>query len=152
MLTRLLGGLLVLFVGVLASPPALAQDRQYEVGQVWAYEAENAGDDGVLIIQRIERAEDTRWPFDIYHISLIADVQVGEMGELEVGHLPVARETLDISVTELRDREMTQFADWEVGYSEWKSAQGGVFDISLSQIIDFLAGMMTQTNQHGGAH
>ncbi len=144
MLTKSFGAFFALFAAMLAGAPALADDGQYEVGQVWTYEAQEGSDDATLVIQRIDRAEDTDWPYDIYHISLFIDVPVGEMDELAISHLPVSRETLDQSTLELSDRKIIQFADWRAGYNEWERANGGVFTIGLADIIEILAGAMTQ--------
>ena len=147
--------LFVAFLALVAAFPALAQERAYEEGQVWSYEAENVGDDGALIIQRIERAEDTPFDFDIYHVSMFVDVPLGDMEQLVVGHLPVSRETLDSAVREPSERDMSEFADWEAGYREWKNAEGGVFTIPMTEIIDILVDMMAQhvlEPRHGASH
>jgi len=135
-------------LALMVALPAHAEERSYEVGQVWAYEVDNAGDDGALIIQRIDRAEETGWPTDIYHISMVVEVQLGEMDQLEIGHLPVSRETLDSAVTQPSERDMIVFADWNEGYKEWQRAEGGVFTVGLSEVIDVLLEIMAPRTAH----
>ena len=153
--TERMRALFVAFLAFIAAFPALAQDRVYEEGQVWAFDVENSGDDNALIIQRIEPAEDTGFPYDVYHISMFVDIPLGEMDELVVGHLPVSRETLDASVTETSERDMSTFSDWEEGYREWQNAKGGVFTIPMDEIVAFLVELMTQQviqPKHGSTH
>ena len=155
MATKSMRALFIGFLAFLLALPAHAQDRTYEEGQVWAYEVENAGDENALIIQRIERAEDTPFDFDIFHVSMFVDIPMGDMEVLEVGHIPLSRQTLDSGVIAPSDRDMSTFSNWEEGYREWKSAQGGVFTIPMTEVVDMLVEIMSQhvvEPKHGASH
>jgi hypothetical protein len=72
----------------------------------------------------------------VYHISVIG-VRVGGQPEPgPIGHLPVAKETLDASVIRLSPTSPA-FPDVEEGIAEWRKAQGGVFNIPMAEIIGF---------------
>ena len=81
----------------------------------------------------------------IYHISLIG-VHLGRNHDLTViGHLPVSKETLDKSVTALVE-SAAQFPDTTEGIEQWRKAKGGVFTISIAEIVT----IMDQTLQGNG--
>jgi hypothetical protein len=55
----------------------------------------------------------------------------------ELPHAPVARATLERSVTKL-SKSNVSFPDFQPGYDEWKSAKGGVFNVSVAEIVSFV--------------
>lgn len=128
----------VLFVAI----PAYAQPHQYAVGQVWEFEAEEPNSNVVIAIREIERIDTEAEPLEIFHISMSA-VELENALIPVVGHLPVSRETLDKSVTVQSDRRF-EATDFAAGIRTWREANGGVFTISLAEIIDFLNQMMKQ--------
>jgi hypothetical protein len=132
--------LLFLFVTLLLPAAASAEDeRTYTAGQVWEFQTEDVASDALLIIQQIDRAEETGFASDIFHISLVAKLTDGPQDELHIKHLPVSRATLDGAVTRLSDTRLI-FAEWEEGWALWKAQGGGVFTVSLNEIIAMLRG------------
>jgi hypothetical protein len=57
-----------------------------------------------------------------------------------LSHAPVSKETLDLSVTKKSSRvaSFPPMSEVDEGISEWQRAQGGVFTIPVSQIVDAL--------------
>jgi len=52
-------------------------------------------------------------------------------------HAPVSQQTLDASVTKLSSSDRS-FPPPDSGIEEWKQAKGGVFTITVAEIIDIL--------------
>lgn len=133
---RWLGALLALLA--MGAAPA---DR-YAAGQIWNYH-NRPQDAGSRI--KIQRAA-VFGGRPVYHIAVSGIQLAGEPGRV-TQHLPVSAQTLDASVT---DRATGDFAvtlaQTDEGIAEWERAQGGVFTITLSEIID----LIDQTMAGGG--
>ena len=109
-----------------------ASPTRYAEGQVWQYKTRIQDAGSLIKIQKIEKAERTT----IYHISIIG-IHLGPDASTPLQHAPVAQETLDASVTQQVPDPGT-FPDATEGIAEWRSAQGGVFTISLAEIAEVL--------------
>ncbi len=113
--------------------PATAQEREYAVGQVWAYETAPGDEGSVAIIREIGQIGPEYDPMTVYHISLLG-VRVPWLEEsTEVQHLPVSRETLDNSVTR-QTTTSARLPDYLEGKALWERDNGGVFTITLAEI------------------
>ena len=133
---------LLMMVGAAIQPSV---DR-YAVGQVWEYRT-RPGDEGSLLkIQRVEPYPNAPAgdALRVYHISIIG-VRLGpEHAPTDLQHLPVSEVTLDASVTR-RSESRAAFPTSDEGIAEWRAAQGGVFTISVAEIV----GIVDQTvSQH----
>ncbi|MFZ5747485.1 MAG: hypothetical protein ACOY45_07480 [Pseudomonadota bacterium] len=108
----------------------------YSAGQVWQYRTRPQDAGSRVKIQRVERIGDS----DVYHVSIVGLHFRTEQVIGTLPHLPVSRQTLDKSVTELAPSAPADFPDDAVdaGIAEWRRAEGGVFTISLAEIADFL--------------
>ena len=113
----------------------LAPQDRYAVGQIWEYRTRPSDEGSLLKIQRVE-------PFGpkgeaIYHISVIGlrfrNPDVGDV----LPHTPVCRDTLDASVTKRSDSSAI-FPDPPEGIAQWRDAQGGVFTMTVAEIIDLI--------------
>lgn len=127
---------LLLAVVAVVGLGGFAEPDRYAAGQVWAYHT-RPGDEGSLLkIQRIETLSGAgRGP--IYHISVIRfRLRNGDMTPA-LEHSPVSRETLDASVTALGDQSV-EFPDPGDGIARWKADNGGVFTITVAEIIDLI--------------
>lgn len=135
---KLFAALLALFgvTGQAADHPA------YAPGQVWEYRTRPADTGSLLKIQRVE-ADPRGKP--IYHISVIGAHLGGKDGQ-EVQHLPVSRETLDQSVIRL-SRSAILFPDPSAGIATWREANGGVFTISVAEIIGIIDAQMPSSSE-----
>ena len=110
-------------------------ETRYAEGQVWEYRT-RAGEEAALIrIQRIEPfpGADTAGGKRVYHISIVG-LRIGPERRIEaLPHAPVARETLDASVTRLAERR-AEFPSADEGIGIWRADRGGVFTITLAEI------------------
>ena len=117
---------------------AHASPSRYAVGQVWEYKTRSQDAGSTLKIQQIE----TLAGRNVYHISVIGVhlATPGFGGTLP--HLPVSDVTLDASVTRLSASNVP-FPSVAVqeGIAAWRKATGGVYTISVFQIIDIVDDM-----------
>jgi nitrogen fixation protein FixH len=110
-----------------------AEPDRYAAGQVWEYRT-RPGDEGSLLkIQRIETIPGHKAE-PIYHISVIRFRVLNAETEPVLEHSPVSRQTLNASVTQLGDQTV-EFPDPSNGIALWKADNGGVFTISVAEII-----------------
>ena len=141
---RRLTAFLLLFV--FAAPLAAEQDRNYEIGQVWAFETAPVDDGALIKIQEIEFIGPDDAPMEVFHISMIGVNYSPVPGNDVVQHLPVSRETLDMSVTSLASSDR-DFPDHGEGIAMWREANGGVFTVSLAEITEVLRESYAQMQQ-----
>ena len=136
---------IALMLGLAGAGAAWAQTDHpaYAAGQVWTYHT-RPGDDGSLLkIQQVEDDPALTKLGPIYHISIIR-VHLGPTRGLnEIGHSPVSKETLDKSVVALVKTEAA-FPDASGGIEQWRAAKGGVFTISVAEIVDLIDKAVTQ--------
>jgi hypothetical protein len=102
----------------------------YQEGQVWHYRTRPGEERSLVKIQRIEESPDA--DETIFHISLIR--LAWRFGDA-LPHAPVSRSTLDRSVTHLA-AVFPDFPSVEEGIAEWKRASGGVYAVSLAEIVE----------------
>ena len=122
-----------------------AEDRDYAVGQVWEYENAPQDEGALLKIQAIETIKVRGVETQVFHISMIGVNYSGATDDDTIQHLPVSRETLDMSVT--RPGKTTRsFPDHRTGLAVWRKAVGGVFRISLAQITDAIRQRYSELN------
>lgn len=127
------------FALLLAAVPAvqaqaLQAPERYEAGQIWEYRTRPEDTGSLLRIQAIEEPGVAGDLGVVYHISIVGvRFTRGDLAP-EIGHLPVSRETLDASVTRLSSAT-PPFPDATPGIAEWRAAQGGVYTISLAEIV-----------------
>ena len=115
----------------LASP--VSPEARYAEGQVWEYRTRPGEEGSLLKIQHIEAAPAGAGE-QIYHISIIGVRLGGQTEAMPIQHLPVSRETLDASVTRLSNSR-PEFPSADEGIAEWRRAQGGVFTITIAEIV-----------------
>jgi hypothetical protein len=116
----------------LAPPVPAPRAPDYAEGQVWAYRTRPQDQGSVLRIQKIETLGQGT---SVYHISVIGVHFKGTSLSGELEHLPVSRQTLDDSVTQLSPSPAA-FPDAAPGIAQWRAAKGGVFTIPLARIVD----------------
>lgn len=141
---RQLCAFLLLFV--FAGPLAADEGGEYEVGQIWSFETDPADTGALIKIQAIEFIGPDEASMEVFHISMIGVNYSSIPGNDVVQHLPVSRETLDMSVTSIvsSDRD---FPDHSEGVAMWREANGGVFTISLAEIAEVLRESYAQMQQ-----
>jgi len=123
---------------LLAAPPAHAQTARFEVGQVWSLQPPM--DPAARIwIGRIEDNGQT------IHISLWGQPveTTGPLSSpLTAGHLPISAEALGSSVDRVVEEMPPADLPFEEGYADWSNARGGVFTISVADIVVVMVEMI----------
>ncbi len=115
------------------APSATAQETSFAVGQVWSLR-DPAFPDARIRIGRIEDGGRT------IHISLwgvpapVPEVTDVIGSPLVAGHLPITAEALRASVGTVSN-DQPPAIDFEGGYNAWREAQGGVFTLTVPQIV-----------------
>ena len=115
---------------------ASSGDR-YEIqpGQVWSYKTRPGEDVSTVTILRVE---------SLPKIGTIVHVRIegihlkncgGGPSPSTIQHAPFAREALDKSVTALIKSNVA-IPDYEEGYQEWLSHCGGVYTITLADMLN----------------
>ena len=111
-----------------------SEPDRYAAGQVWEYRTRPADTGSLLKIQRVDQDANLG---PIYHISVIGLSLRSQKMDPVLSHTPVSRETLDASVTRLSTKPST-FPDPSEGIAQWRSAGGGVFTITVAEIVEFV--------------
>jgi hypothetical protein len=123
---------------------AQASPTKYAVGQVWEYHTRPQDAGSLLKIQEITTLRDRK----VYHVSVVGVhfARPGIAGVLP--HAPVSEETLDASVTKLSSSSVAfpPLSSVDEGIAEWQRAQGGVFTIPVSEIIEFADKQISEAN------
>lgn len=129
-------------VMALCFAPSLASAQTFEVGQVWTLQAPMA-ETARVRVGRVEEGGQT------VHISLWGQPTdaPGMASPLIASHLPISAEALSRSVGTLVDDAPPADLQFEEGYASWHSAQGGVFTITVNEIVGALTEMMTRQLQ-----
>ena len=112
---------------------ALSEAATFAVGQVWTLHPP-LNPEARLRIGRMEDNGAT------VHISLWG-ISVAEPGlpiasPFVAGHLPISAEALAQSVDRLVNEPAPENLRFEEGYQTWRDAHGGVFTITVSEIVD----------------
>jgi len=103
---------------------------KYEEGQVWKYKARDNEKNSTITILKVE---DNVIRIRINGINVVSKANLA-MNELR--HAPIDIKSLDASVMEYAGLSK-QALDLS-GYEAWKKAKGGVFTITVSEIVDLI--------------
>jgi hypothetical protein len=138
----------LIIIQLFASEPATAKKANiYAEGQVWAYRARPSDKGSLIKIQKIENLDDSAKAEPIYHISIVGfRLNLPPSNKVFVPmlpHAPVSRQTLDMSVTRLV-KTSREFPSADSGIAEWRAARGGVYTISLAEVINTLEFALAQ--------
>lgn len=125
----------------------MAESDRYQPGQIWSYKATASDWRSLIKIQEIGQIGPKNDPVIVYHISMIGIAVPNAMEPIEIGHLPVSRQTLNGSVTKLMEYPgplEPRFPDHFEGKAQWERDNGGVFTITLREIADILRNQVTE--------
>ncbi|MCK4635307.1 MAG: hypothetical protein KAT32_00430 [Candidatus Moranbacteria bacterium] len=119
------------------------EKNKYETGQVWTYKTRENESDSKIYIVKIEEFGKDEFIYHIYVDNLkIENAQLGKQ-QTFLGHSPVSKVSLDLSVLEMVEKTKS-LPDINEGYNSWKDNNGGVFDISIKEIIEFVESMVNK--------
>ena len=126
--------------GDMRAPPEPSVSAQFETGQVWTYKTRPKEVGSRVIIGKIEKAPMIGIIVHAKIIGLHMKNPRPAKGPLpEIGHTPITESALKKSVITLTD-EVPNLEGFAEGYEAWLSAYqntgGGVFTLSLSEVVD----------------
>lgn len=133
---------------LMLSPIAVcnAQNADYHEGQVWEYQTRPGEAQSLLKIQLVESDNSAGDDAPIYHISIIGvNVGISDLWD-DLPHLPVSETTLDMSVVRLSNSQAA-FPDPSEGILVWREAHGGVFTVSVSEIVEIVEQTLATGNR-----
>lgn len=129
--------LLIAGLMLTCAPPALAEERTFEVGQVWTLRPPMEPTARI----RVGRVEDNGATI---HVSLwdVRPPVPQPPGALQrpiwASHLPISSVALSRSVDQLAQDPPPEHFDLEPGYQHWRQANGGVFTITVAEIVNVI--------------
>ena len=113
------------------------QGKPLKVGQEWQFEGRGVDPHPTLVIVRIEQLPKVG---EVVHVSVrgvrITNPRAPEGFSDNLPHMPFSRAAVERSVTKLV-HDSVALPPYQEGYDQWKSAQGGVFTISVKEALDF---------------
>lgn len=123
---------------------------EYSVGQIWEYKSRNSEENSRVYIVQIDQHEQLG---KIYHICVkdtrIKNPHIPGGVQFDLPHAPVDEETLKLSLIKLLG-ETNELPDISEGYKVWKEAfeagEAGVFNIPISQIIQYIEDIVQNRN------
>ena len=114
--------------------PQAATDPKFSPGQLWSYHTRKGEESSTITILRVE---------SLPKIGVIVHVRIegihlkncsGGPSPTSIGHSPISREALDQSVTKQLEQRRA-LPDYEAGYNKWRQACGGVYTISVADVL-----------------
>jgi len=133
-----LGGLLLVARNSLWGPAeSISSSGRYFPGQRWAIRGRALDPQPNVVIGRIESSTEGA----VFHVSLfgvhIATPRKPPDAVDELPHMPLSAAALDASVVQLLGSGDLAVG-FERGYSEWSKARGGVFSVSVADVLDLM--------------
>jgi hypothetical protein len=125
---------------------AFGATPEFEEGQAWAYKTRAGEEELTLLINKIE---DHPKLGRIYQISVTnLSIKAGPgLSTNRLPHLPVSRQTLELSCTKLVGRSEPN-SMYLPGYQMWKQAfdagHAGIYTISVAEIVDLAEKMLQE--------
>ncbi|MEA3048325.1 MAG: hypothetical protein QOG84_161 [Sphingomonadales bacterium] len=146
MIGKMLAFLALSLVPAFAAAAAASERPAYAEGQVWEYRTRPQDSGSLVRIQKIETPGWAKKSGPIYHVTVIGVHFQGPAFVVGViGHLPVSRQTLDASLIRLAPDQSTAFPGIEEGLDQWRRDKGGVFTLSLAEIVDMAERTLSQS-------
>jgi hypothetical protein len=135
-----------LALSLVPAPATAAERPAYVEGQVWEYRTRPQDTGSLVKIQKIETPDWAKKSGPIYHVTVIGvHFQGPPLVVGLIGHLPVSRQTLDASLTRLAPDQSTAFPGVEEGLAQWRRDKGGVFTLTLAEIVDMAERTLSQS-------
>jgi hypothetical protein len=123
----------VVFAGIVGGT-ALADDAAcgFQARQEWSVKSSGGAN---LVIGRVENWHDEK----VVHVS-ITDIQIpaglpGAGTTTEISHVPFSCRSLQASIGALISTHSLPSQGCEDGYKQWRDANGGIFTVSVNEVI-----------------
>jgi hypothetical protein len=111
-------------------------DDKFKVGQIWNYQTRPGEEKSTLIILKVEKYDSLGI---VIHVAIndlhIKNADSPNGYSTQIGHLPFSKKALENSVTTLLS-ENNRLPDFLDGYKEWSDANGGVYSITINEVIN----------------
>jgi hypothetical protein len=120
--------------GAKCATPEIVNDSKYSPGQVWNYKNRAGESSSTITILRVE---------SLPKVGVIVHVRIdgiklrncsGGPSPTSIQHAPFAKDAIDRSVVTLI-KERQQLPEYEAGYSDWKAHCGGVYTITVAEML-----------------
>jgi len=108
--------------------------HEYAAGQVWAYRTRPGDEASRVKIHAVEPYPGPGGEDEVFHVSVVGFSFRNPDAPPVLSHVPVARETLDASLTEQVPGE-GDFPDPAEGIASWRENGGGVFNLPIADIV-----------------
>jgi hypothetical protein len=116
-----------------ASPQATI-DSKYSPGQVWSYKTRDGEGTSTITILRVETLPKVG---TIIHIRIdgiaLKNCSGGPIPKV-IEHAPFSKDAIDRSVLKLVGQK-ENLPDYEAGYSDWKAHCGGVYTVTVAEML-----------------
>ena len=115
---------------------------EYASGQVWRYNTREGESESRLYLVRVDELSNGESAYHIFLDSVSIINPHTDSGIQQVlPHAPVARVTLDSSVTELEETD-AEMPDIDRGYMIWREAydagEAGIYTVEVREILDLI--------------
>jgi hypothetical protein len=126
--------LLPLATSIVQAQTPMVPQKDVTPGQMWSIKT-MPSTSAKVVIGKVESWGDGT----VVHVSVI-DAQIpqdlpGAGRVTNIGHLPFEKGALAASLDQLLATGASPAPDFERGYQQWKSANGGIFTISIPEVI-----------------
>jgi hypothetical protein len=114
--------------------PEVDDDSTFKVGERWAYETRPGEETSTFVVGRIDESPDGR----IVHVW-VDDVRFGPSPQTHIPHAPMSEDAVARSGTNRLETGIRATERFETGYQTWKDDRGGVFTITIAELVDLYA-------------
>jgi hypothetical protein len=128
-------------LGAHADTPSDSDCRKsFAPGQEWSLQA---GNGATLVVGKVENWRDeTAIHVSIFNIAIPAGSK-GAGTTTQIDHLPFSCTALKGSVAKLIKTNASPATGFADGYAQWQAAKGGVFTISVPEVIELMFKMLS---------
>ena len=114
--------------------PQAATDPKFSPGQVWSYRTRKGEESSTITVLRVETFPKVGVIVHVRIDGITVKNCSGGPSPTSIAHAPISREALDRSVTKLLEQRRA-LPDYMHGYNEWRQACGGVYTISVADVL-----------------
>jgi hypothetical protein len=117
------------------SEPQTVTDTTYSPGQVWSYKTRPGEGSSTITVLRVE---------SLPVVGVVVHIRIdgfqlkncsGGPAPTTIQHAPFSKTAIDKSVTRLL-KSSSNLPDYQAGYEDWLRHCGGVYTISIAEMID----------------
>lgn len=114
--------------------PQVTTDSKYNPGQIWSYRTRSGEDASTITILRVETLPKIGTIIHVRIDGIVLKNCSGGFSPHVIEHAPFSKDAVDRSVFRLVGQKET-LPDYEAGYSDWRAHCGGVYTITIAQML-----------------